>query len=168
MRTLGLPGRNPGTGAWIRELFHALSLEDAEVARYRHWDEAIEPDVEREAASLHGQCPDLLVAKSLGTLIATTAHASFSFRPRRAVVIGVPLRRLTSDMLDGYRRFANQLPSLFIQQTADFNGPFSELHVAIGETAYGRFAEVPGHDHFYGNIAELVSVIEPWAHTDAA
>jgi len=147
----------------MNELVGALGLGQAVTICYRHWGADIEPDVSFEAGCLQNQSINLVLAKSLGTLVATTAYSSFSFSPSRPVFIGTPLRSVAPDVLELYAKFTDNVPTLFIQQTADFTGSYMELNAITQEFARCDTVEVPGDDHSYSNIPALVAIIEPWA-----
>ncbi len=162
MKLIGLPGRNQETEAWLRELFGLLALGDCEVVRYRHWSADAEPDVTHEAEGLRNRTADLVIAKSMGTIVTTAAHSACSFRPSRAVLIGSPVAHLAPEMLARYRDLAEQIPTLFIQQSADFTGTFAQLMRIVGDCKRSDAYEVPGADHVYSDTAELASIIRAW------
>jgi hypothetical protein len=164
MKLLGLPGRNIETERWLRSVLDALRLgaTSVEVVHYRHWDVAGEPDVVHEAQRLRDARPDLLVAKSLGTMVSIEAFARCDFAPRRAVFIGTPLRAYGAPQLAALRAFAVRVPTLFIQQTGDVAGAFADVARTVSGIAGSAVAEVAGSDHVYSNVVELTPLIEGW------
>jgi hypothetical protein len=167
MKIVGLPGRNKETDGWLNELLALLALGEYEVLRYRHWADGTEPNIAHEMEALRGRAPDLVVAKSMGTIVATTAYRSASFRPARAVLIGSPIGRSTPESQALYRALAEAIPTLFIQQTADFTGTFVELESIVQGSAHGQLAEVPGNDHAYSDTARLASIVASWVAASA-
>lgn len=168
MRVIGLPGRNLETEAWMRDLLASLDLGASETIHYRHWDEGGEPDVPFEAGRLEGHGAELVVAKSMGTLVAASAYEAGRIAPAGTVLIGVPVQHLAPEIHERFRRFADHVPTLFIQQTDDFTGTHRALDAIVGACACGQCVEVPGEDHVYENLAELVGIIKPWAAANAA
>lgn len=167
MKTIGLPGRNKETDPWLNELLALLALGEYEVVRYRHWADGIEPNIAQEVERLRGQVFDLVVAKSMGTIVATTAYRSASFWPARAVLIGSPIGQLTPELQASYRALAEGIPTLFIQQTSDFTGTFVQLQSTVQGCAQCQLAEVPGNDHAYSDTARLASIISSWVAASA-
>jgi hypothetical protein len=166
MRLIGLPGQNPETAGWMRALVDSLALgqTSTEVAEYRHWEEATKPDVAHEATQLNVAPDDVVVAKSMGTMVLLTRARSGDL-PARAVFIGTPIRGYPAPMLEDLREFANTVPSLFIQQTSDLTGGFEAVRAVVGEAASASLAEVAGEDHVYADTAELKAIIESWCRT---
>lgn len=78
MQVTALPGRRSETEAWLRSLLVAAELPDAGIVRYRHWDTNVEVSAPFEAARLANQAPQLVIAKSLGTVVAATAFFAFT------------------------------------------------------------------------------------------
>ena len=162
MKIIGLPGRNKETEGWLRQLLASLALGEAEVVRYRHWTDDTDPNITHETEALRGRAVNLVVAKSMGTIVATTAYLSASFRPARAVLIGSPVAELTHELRALYRGFAEEISTLFIQQTADFTGTFAQLEAIVQGCAHTRLVEVPGKDHGYGDTVAVASIIASW------
>ena len=164
MQVVALPGRRPETESWLRDLLLAAGLPDAGVVRYRHWTSADEADVLFEAARLSGQTPALVVAKSMGTVIAATAFGHHGFRPAAAVLVGTPYLAIGADDLEHLQTFARGVDTLFIQQSDDPGGSATELHHAL-RIERGQVAAVPGSDHLYTNESALVDALRPWLAT---
>ena len=164
MKILGLAGVKAATLDWMQLLLAALDDEsfEAEIHHYRHWSDAGEADVDFEAAALANRAPDLVIAKSLGTCIAVHAFAHSGFRPRKAVFIGTPLGRHGADDYARLAGFTASVPTLFIQQTDDFNGSCKALRSAVEAFANARVAEVAGDDHVYRDITELINLVRPF------
>ncbi len=155
---LGLPGRNPETERWMAELLAACGRADAEVARYGHWRGEEEPDVAREVASYPVAGRELVIAKSMGTMVLlAAAEAGLPFC---AVLIGVPISAYSADQVEGLRVLAGQIPCLFIQQAEDFTGSAAALQEALGEAASVNV--VAGADHIYADVEELATLITSW------
>ena len=163
MKILGLPGVKTVTKPWLQALLAALADNaiDCEIQDYRHWNDASSADPGLEAGRLEQRSVDLVIAKSLGTVIATRAFDDFAFAPLQAVLIGCPLRRHGADDYASLHRFVSAVPTLFIQQTSDLNGSFAELSAAVAALPNASLAEVPGDDHVYADIEALARLIRP-------
>ena len=166
MKLLGLPGRKASTLAQMVELTGSVRLGQAQgrVQEYGFWgaEEVADPDVEPEALIAAASGADAVIAKSFGTLVTMTAARRHGFRPARCVFIGTPLLRLEGEGLDLLEAHCACTPTLFIQQTADFNGAFDALSKRVSGPRHVACAEVPGHDHLYSDTPGLVAAIEAW------
>ncbi len=161
---LGLPGQDPATQAWMTTLLDAIgdANDTCTVARYRHWDSDQQPDVKFEAAQIDTTSVDLLVGKSLGTMISLAAHKGYGLAPERAVFIGLPLVAYSDGLRDTLREFASTTPTLFIQQTADRTAAYSDVVECIGDCPQATTVEVAGSNHVYSDIEELRAIITGW------
>lgn len=161
MKILGLPGVKFETHQWMQDLFsdlHAPSFE-FRVAHYRHWSQAQDPDVSYEASCYVKKSVDFVIAKSLGTYISTIAFDSFNFRAQKAIFIGTPIKRHRANNFMLLLNFVKSVPTVFIQQTSDFNGSFLELSEVIQRQNNATAIEVPGDDHQYDDIKGLQKII---------
>jgi hypothetical protein len=161
MHVTALPGRRSETEAWLRSLLVAAGLPEASVVRYRHWDTDVEASGAFEAARLANQSPQLVIAKSLGTVIAATAFCLHEYRPTAAVLIGTPYAALESSDLHFLQQFAAGVETLFIQQSEDPGGSAAQLRTAL-QLARGEVAAVPGDDHLYSDTTALAAVLRRW------
>lgn len=161
MKVLGLPGRDHRTEQWLRQLLRDIDAGQSTVAHYRHWDGG-EPNVPHEVERLAGQEADLIVAKSMGTLVATQAVAAGLVRPRLVVLIGVPIGHLTAATLEPFRTVGANIPVLFIQQTDDMTGKFAQVAEFAAGLEHSSAVEVAGSDHQYEDIPQLVTIIRSW------
>jgi hypothetical protein len=167
MQVIALAGRNSQTHSWLDSLLSAVPLPTDGLVRYRHWSSDVEPSVDFEATLLTGLTPDLVVAKSFGTSVASTAFCSQQFRPRAAVFVGTPYAALSPDETSKLREFAREVETLFIQQAADPGGSAVVLPTAL-KLIRGEVAEVPGSDHLYQDIALLAKRIRAWKHASSS
>ena len=161
MQVIGLAGRRSDTELWLRALLRAVGLPDGGVVRYRHWSSDVDASVPFEAAHLHDQAPQLVIAKSLGTVIAATAFAQHGFRPAAAALVGTPFQAVAPEDLRLLQQFARGVDTIFIQQIDDPGGPAAALHDALQLTR-GQVAAIPGNDHAYADTAAMVNVLRPW------
>ena len=163
MNLYGLPGRDQATEAWMTDLLKKLALGQGgwQLQSYRHWQSGLEPDVGFEAIRVAVSDTDMVVAKSLGTLVLLTAAAG-NVSPASAVLIGVPLVAYDAERRASLREFAAARPTLFIQQTGDVTGSYDELADVVRGISTVTLAEVAGEDHVYSDTDELKSLIENW------
>lgn len=164
MDLIALPGRNPETEDWMRELTDGLDLGQsrARIFRYRHWDDGGEPDVAHEASRVEFSGDGIVVAKSLGSLVLLAAVSASGTRPSRAILIGLPFVRYSPEAKQRLVELASKIPVLIIQQTEDFNGAFADVEAAIGAASRVTLVEVAGNDHVYRDTAELRSIVQGW------
>lgn len=166
MKLLGLPGRKASTQGQMIELLGAVRLGQSETAvqAYGFWghEDVADPDVTGEASIAAASGAQMVIAKSIGTLVCMLAEERHGFAPDRCVFYGVPLRRLEAKgELDLLVAHCRRTPTQIIQQTADFNGAFADLAARV--SPWARCVEVPGEDHLYSDVAPLAAAIEAWA-----
>ncbi|MFA6313994.1 MAG: hypothetical protein WCV99_18855 [Sterolibacterium sp.] len=161
MNVIALPGRNQQTESWLRSVLLEAELPVDGMLRYRHWDSAVDADVDFEAERLANQTPALVIAKSLGTVIAATAFCLHQFRPQGVILIGTPYGALTPEVLVRIRQLALGAETLFIQQTEDPGGPASQIATTL-QLSRSEVVSVPGDDHLYTDIAALAVIIKRW------
>ncbi len=161
MKILGLPGIKFETKKWMQDLLiemHEFPF-DFQVAEYRHWSDDQNLDVKFEAFCHANKSVEYVIAKSLGTFISTVAFDSFNFRPQNAVFIGTPIKRHSANNFELLSKFISSVPTLFIQQTSDFNGSYLELTEVVQGHKNVRVVEVPGDDHQYADIKGLQKIL---------
>jgi hypothetical protein len=164
LNLIGLPGRDQQTERWLQKLLASLAVapRTTRVLHYRHWDSDGAPDPTGEAARAGITAGDLVIAKSMGTLVLAQSCLQ-GLRPRAAVLIGVPVRHVEAEVRGALQALANECACLFIQQTNDFTGPFAEL-ASLLDCSAATLVEVPGEDHVYADTDELQSIINSWLH----
>jgi hypothetical protein len=163
LEVLGLPGRDEATVAWLGELLDSLGLDESvcRVQRYRFWTQGTPPDVEVEARLAAAAGADVVVAKSMGTLVAINAR-QHGLRPRRSVFIGTPIAHYQAPQQALLREYCATNGVLFIQQTDDFTGSFGAVAAAASALPGCRTLEVPGSDHRYDDIGACRDAIAAW------
>ena len=97
------------------------------------------------------------MAKSAGALLALQGGALGVLKPTALVCIGLPL---TYAEHRGFslQRFitANKVPTLYIQADKDPVGSARKVNTLV--EGHGDFVVVPGNDHDYKGIGQLVSL----------
>src|SRR5258708_1357816 len=97
MNALILGGESPRHYEWVRTVAEHLkpSFEKVVYLDYRHWSTGGGSDIEFETAEVAKLTDNLneyaIVAKSIGTVIATLGVASETLKPTRCVFLGLPL-----------------------------------------------------------------------------
>ncbi len=162
MTIVGLPGRNPETEPWLEVLLASIASKDAPVRilRYQHWATGAVPDLAAEVERAEVDGADLVVAKSMGTLVLLGAVAAGKV-PRRAVLIGTPLAACGPEERRALRSLADRIPCCFLQQREDFTGAAAELEAVLGRT-HAAMRVVEGSDHVYADTDELARHIASW------
>lgn len=165
MKLLGLPGRKDSTYAHMVDLIARVRIgqDDAVVQTYGFWgpEDHPDPDPRPEARTAAESGADLVIAKSFGTLVTMIAARDHGFAPKACVFLGTPLRR-ASDMGMRLAAHLSAIPTLLIQQTADFNGAFEEVAAVAGRAPSALALEIPGDDHLYEDIDAIAPLVEAW------
>lgn len=161
MKLLGLPGRKSSTFQQMLDLTSRLRIgqDEAVVQPYGFWGAEEHPDPEARIAAASGA--DLVIAKSFGALVTMIAGRDHGFAPQGCVFLGTPLRR-APEMATWLARHLAGVPTLLIQQTADFNGPFAEVAAVAAGAPSARALEIPGGDHLYEDLDAIAPLIEGW------
>ena len=123
-------------------------------------------DIEEVIGSIAEEQPDLIVAKSIGTLFTTLAFTRGLIRPKAIVFLGIPLKSIESSEIDAIRALSEDDGThfLIVQQTDDILGSYSE----VAELFSGRnvtLFEILGNDHMYDQFDILAHTIEDWLNT---
>ncbi len=161
MHITALSGRRIESEAWLNALLAASNYPEVVVTRYRHWETGAEADVAFEAARLANQAPQLVIAKSLGTVIAASAFCQYEFHPTKAIFIGAPYAAIGHGESQFLRRFAASIDTLFVQQAQDPGGSAAGLATSL-QLSRGEVVEVPGSDHLYSDTNALALILCRW------
>lgn len=95
MHIHGLPGKNQQTEQWLKNLLCSLELGQTTVTvqKYACWQSpGSELDLDVELSVAGKERPDLIVGKSIGTLVALYGYQSGAVRAGAYVFIGMPVR----------------------------------------------------------------------------
>lgn len=168
MKLLGLPGREPSTLAQMEALLARLEVgqTETEIRHHGFWGtDWSHPDVLPEAAAVGQLSAELVIAKSIGTLIAMLAVAREGFAPTACVFIATPLNRLIAeDRVALLEAHCDAIPTLFIQQSDDFNGAYGPLAQIVAGHRGCAAAQIPGGDHLYEDLELIAPLIETWVN----
>lgn len=129
-----LGGNSPRHKQWVRDLREVLlpHADAVTIIDYLHWETgAAQADIETEIDRLasHAQRSDeyILVAKSIGTVIAALAQQRGVVRPEACVYLGVPLETARYEGV----RFDILPKTTFIQNVHDPLGSSEQLKAYI-------------------------------------
>lgn len=165
MKTLLLPGINPGTIEWITELTDKIGLdvEKSRVHRYTFWsDDTIQPDLSNEASSLPDEKYDLVIGKSFGSLVLMQAHQEKRIQCGRAILIGIPIKSFEKRSIPQAALSLLQDDNAFvIQQKKDRFGHVSEF----GDNRPANLLAIEGDDHLYDAYELYINEIRRWLNT---
>lgn len=167
MHILALPGISQKTEKWANNLLAELAAPESTmtVQRYLHWDCG---DGEQclkfadEVERLRGLAVDLLVAKSLGTMIGLAACAKQIIAPQRAVLIGTPVSGFKENNMNLREMADLGIPCVYIQQVHDIVGPAAAMKKEIDGLPGVQLIEIPGDNHQYKDLKLLARHIKRW------
>ena len=131
---------------------------------YEFWDQAdsgLDDIRELERASEFD--PELIVAKSLGTILASRGIHQGELSPKHCVFIGIPVGSLNEaarTVFDGWGDTG--IDSLFIQQSHDRTGGFRQLCDLLPSAPNCTTVEVAGEDHMYTDVMEIGKIVNAW------
>lgn len=167
MNALLLPGNSRRHEEWIEDLKNALApnFENIETQHYRHWQSGegnadVDHEIgvaERKAAALK---PYVIVAKSIGTVIAVKGTAECKLYPDKLILLGVPINGgAPKDSFSKWLKAVN-VPVVFIQNTKDPLGAFADVKAAFeGRGSQLSFVELPGETHDYLDFEAIAKQI---------
>ena len=169
MKVLGLPGRKPETLAQMQGLIERLEIGQTQAAVRPHsfWDrtDVSNPDVSPDALAVSSRGADLVISKSIGNLILMLARDRHGFAPQACVFLGTPLARFIPEgwipLLEAH---CAAVPTLFIQQTADYNGAYRDVAALVSRHHLCTAREIPGDDHLYEDLELIAPLIEAWVN----
>ncbi|EAR07336.1 alpha/beta family hydrolase [Reinekea blandensis] len=165
MNALLLPGRTASIRKWAQNLTEQLASAlngECQLHEYQWWqDPDLAPDPLAEVNRLPSTSVDLVVAKSIGTLIAAKALTSHTLKCQLIVLIGIPVNGLDDEgrvLLQAL--FQGPVPVLVIQQEQDIAGSAEQVHALLTDRV--ELQVVSGHDHLYSDVDKLVTLIMKW------
>ena len=164
-RVLGLHGREPSTRFQMEALLAALGAGAEAIQAYGFWEDAdySDPELGLEAAVAGASGAEVVVAKSIGTLVTLLAGRDHGLAPKACVFLATPMRRFQAQgwvsLLEDH---CAAIPTLFIQQTDDFNGAHADLATVVAPHRECRALEIPGADHLYEDIGRIAPPVRDW------
>ena len=164
MNILAIPGKMPATKAWLQSVLSGttLSKQNIKCHQFIAWNNDQEFDVDSEANELPAGHYDLLITKSIGTLIALK---SSKVTYDKLIFIGVALSLYSDkdkELLVSLKD--KSISVLIIQENHDPFGFFDEIKSVMGKNNNIQCVEVTGEHHQYKNVEELSRIIDTWLH----
>lgn len=167
MNALLLPGNSPRHGVWVENLKNALgtTCEDITTQHYRHWSTGDKSaDIDYEISVAHqgtlGLDPYVIIAKSIGTVIAVKGSAEGKLKPKKLILLGVPVNGgITKELFSAYLQ-AVDVEVVVVQNTKDPLGAFSDVKGAFtGSSKSIVFVELPSDTHDYLDFDAIKKLI---------
>lgn len=158
-----VPGQHVVNRDWAKSLAQQLRIE-CNSLDYPWWHESDgEINVEEIKSRIAAIQPDIVIAKSIGTLLTSFALQDRLIAPRLLVIMGVPLKSISAEEVEIIRSVQDidDLSVLVIQQTSDCLGSYSDVAHLFGRSNVS-LAEVPGDDHMYADFEEMARLIDHW------
>ncbi len=168
MKILGMPGVNPQTGPWMDNILGGVASagDRAQTQHYGFWTSGEERvDAAAELQIVSSFDPELIVAKSMGTLLTLRGVSDGMLQPKQCVLIGIPVAGSGAGIDLLLRWHELNLPTLFIQQELDRTGTFEQLSALVNPESRCTLVAVPGSDHVYADTAVLIKLINDWRET---
>ena len=159
-----LPGRDKANFDWMRNLAKGINYDfsSKKIHKYSFWKNQSNLNPEIEINKINLIKPDFIIAKSLGSVLASMAIFNNLITPKYLVLIGVPHKVLGSEQLLWIKHLKNYHGEiLFIQQESDVSGSYNGLTEII-ESSRHRYEKVNGSDHKYSNVTQLQDIIHGW------
>ena len=168
MNLIILPGNSPKHERWLMEAASALQpfFDEITTIKYRHWqtgapeiDEAYEIEALRSLDA--GSFDYSIMAKSVGTVVATRAISEGILRPRSSLFLGLPITNpLFGTSLEEYG-VQNISPLTIIQNEHDPFGSFVDVSAFIAKlgATEAHLVQAPGNTHDYEDYATYGSML---------
>jgi hypothetical protein len=172
MNLLILGGMSPGHHEWVRHVAEKLgdSFDSVRFLDYRHWETGEAMDIEHEvseaAVLAEGLDEYVLVAKSIGTVVATLAISRGMPPPKHCVFMGFPLSGIEGEIPE----VADALPALpltvFVHNEFDKVGTAeaAKKYVQAHTATPALFITVPGvttHDYEDYALIKKLALVTP-------
>ncbi|MBC7006740.1 hypothetical protein BIZ37_29785 [Photobacterium sp. BZF1] len=164
MKILAIPGKMPATQTWLEKIIAATpwSNENIDVHRYNAWDFEQDFNVDTEIEHLPSGHYDVVITKSIGTLVTLKSQQKISWD--RLVFIGIAwsiYSNIEKELLPALNNHG--LPILIIQESHDPFGSYQEINHVLLNMEHITCKEVTGERHQYSNIPLIGKIINDWA-----
>lgn len=162
MNILAIPGKMPATESWLKLVLSGSNLcnENIKFQPFNAWTNGQEFNVDTEVNALAIGHYDLIITKSIGTLIMLK---SSKISCDKLIFIGVALSLYSAvdrQLLLALKQ--KSYPILIIQEDHDPFGSYQQIHDLFGDSSHIQCVEVSGDHHQYKNVAELSNIINAW------
>lgn len=158
-----VPGLKEINREWMNKLAAHLRLE-CECIHYPWWDNSdseISPN--SVVSEIKKMEPEIIIAKSIGTLFTAMALSNGLALPKALVFLGIPKNAISEPEFSLINHAVNNVecPVLIIQQSLDFLGSYAEVNSSITKCT-AQMVEIPGNDHLYDNFDLIAKIIDDW------
>lgn len=162
MNAVILPGNSPAHAQWLDDAVAFLNphFDTIHTRHYPHWKSGQEwarvSDEVSELArqdSLHS--PYILIAKSIGAVIALHAVIQGVAHPEKIILLGIP-HDLLLQTLGAKDLHKLSVQTVVIQHHADPFGSFEQIAQLFGENSSISCIETPGDTHSYTDFAQIL------------
>jgi len=167
MNALILGGMSPRHKAWVRQVAEVLQpyFDEVRPLDYRHWDAAdTEMDLEYEISQADVLAKNfdeyVVVAKSIGTVLASFANARGLLAPQRCVFMGFPLKVAEAQFPEVANALPQLPPTVFLHNERDPLGSAAAVKQYVdahAPKAY-EFQVLPGDTHDYTDFDLIVQL----------
>lgn len=153
--------------SWLNKIKKTF-IRDYEVKKiyYDHWKNGNEIDFEIELNKLvkviNGVKDYYIIAKSVGSIISLLGVDRKIIKPKKIVILGLPLNYLKKINLNIKPLIASAIHEteiLIIQQKNDPVGKYAEVIKEVSESNI-KVIEIPGNYHIYGNMECIKPLID--------
>lgn len=157
MNLLILGGMSPRHKEWVRQVADELrpGFDSIRFLDYRHWDTGAEMDIEYEVAQLANLAEDfgeyIVVAKSIGSAVATLANARGLIQPKFCLFMGFPLKVVEADVPEVTSSLSVLPRTVFVHNQQDPLGSADAVRNFVADHAPGKWKLLtqPGDTHEY-------------------
>ena len=155
----------------MQQLADALRPHVGRVAytTYRHWHAGGDIDVPFEIHQAAKAAKDLdgyiIVAKSIGSVIAILGIHERLLRPTACLFLGFPLRVVEANYSQLASLLADMPPTVFIQNDQDPLGSAAavQAYVASTSAAHSSVVTTPGDTHDYTDFESVTRLVQHYA-----
>ncbi len=134
-----------------------LSDYNVTLQQYNHWkgqEFSLETESSKFLELIKDQ--DILIAKSIGTIITLTNIKELNIK--KIILMGIPQRLCKEENIDIKNLIkSNQINTLYIHQEHDVTGIYQELSMIVPNAVC-----ISGSDHSYTNYDEILPIIKPF------
>lgn len=161
MVTFVLPGYSSGNQQWAEDVAHKLKVDgDIRPIFWDHWrDEGAHFDPKEKARVLSHLAPNLfvnIVAKSVGTLVASYMIENIPEQVKKVIFCGIPVNDLSEEEIELIKSTVKKLGDKLIiyQNESDPHGSFERVK------DFGKVILKPRSDHEYPYFEEFNEFLE--------
>ena len=173
MNALLLPGNSKHNKVWIHRVNEALSdiFTFTIVHHYAHWENGEDfIKYDYEISRVIDECkdikPDIIFAKSIGSVLTIKGLAEKSFQPNYCILVGLPLTIILEENLPirDWLKGIN-IPIMIVQNNNDPFGAFTEINKYIDSINNKNVSVVKlyGDTHDYNDIKKLKELVSSMA-----